>query len=385
MALLATVGQAQALDGREAALQAAHQALDQLGGGNPILAIVTSSYQYEAQQVINGLSSLLGNTPIIGFSTPAGLTSHGIHSHSVVLALISASDVKVNVHWLGGYTQASREVTMQLVELLSQNPAQTTLLFADGFNVDAEALCANLPVGAQVVGGLSSGDLHSGNSFQIGGNFSGSGGLAVAQLEGRVTIGLGYGHGWQAVGTHFRVTRSRSFWLRALDGRPASETYARLFGYPAREWAFPPLTHLTRLYPLGVEQTDASLLVRSPLRVEADGSFRMNTNIREGTDTYLMLGSLTTCQEAAREAARQALANLNGSKPILALVLADLAWRMLFEAQPGAEVAAIRQALGKETPIIGGYTLGQIVPRQEDTPLFLNQNLVIILLGEPRR
>jgi len=383
MAISAAIGQARALDGREAALQATHQALNHLGSAAPNLAILVSSYQYDAQQVVSGVSSLLGNVPIIGFSSPAGLTSQGIHSHSVVVALLSAGDTRIQVRWLPGYTQATREVTAQLAQLLAQNPAQAALFFADGFNADAEQLCANLPSGVNAIGGLSGGDLHSGSAYQIGGNQASAGGLAVVQMEGQLQVGLGYGHGWQPVGTHFRVTRARGFWLRTLDGRPASEAYARLFGYPARDWAFPPLTHLVRLYPLGIAQPDSSLLVRSPLRVEADGSLRLNTALRDGAEAYLLVGSLMACREAARNAAQQALAALHGGRPALALVLADIAWQMLFEAEPGAEIAALQQVLGDEVPVIGGYTLGQIVPRAEDTPLFLNQHLVVVVFGEP--
>ncbi len=385
MALSAAIGQARALDGREAALQATHQALNRLGSASPTLAILVSSYHYEAQQVVGGVTGLLGNTPVIGFSSPAGLTSQGVHSHSVVVALLSAGDARVNVRWLPGYTQATREVTAQLAQLIGQKPGQPSLFFADGFNADAEQLCANLPAGVTAIGGLSGGDLHSSSAYQIAGNQAGAGGLALMQLEGRIQVGLGYGHGWQPVGPYFRVTRARGFWLRTLDGRPASEVYARLFGYPAREWAFPPLTHLVRLYPLGIEQSDSSLLIRSPLRVEADGSLRLNTAIRDGVEAHLLVGSLMACREAARNAVQQALAALDGGKPALALVLADIAWHMLFEAEPGAEIAAIQQVLGPNVPIVGGYTLGQIVPRQEETPLFLNQHLVVILLGEPAK
>jgi hypothetical protein len=185
------------------------------------------------------------------------------------------------------------------------------------------------------------------------------------------------------VGTFFRVTRSRGFWVRTLDGRPASESYARLFGYPAREWAFPPLNLLARLYPLGLEQEDKSLLLRAPLRVEADGSFRMNASVNDGSDAYLMVGSLTACREAAQSAARQALAGLEGARPALALVLSDVSWQMLHEAQPGSDIAAVQEALGIDVPIAGGYTLGQIVPGGEGSPKFLNQHTVVIVFGEP--
>ncbi len=382
MTLLATVGQAQALDGREAGLQAAHQALNQLGSASCILGLVISSHQYEAQQVVNGVCSLLGATPLVGFSTPAGLTSAGSHPHSVVVALLSASDAKADVQWLAGYTQGGHEAVQGLAGLLGQNPTQTALLFADGFNGDAEQLCASLPPAARLVGALSSGDLHAGNAYQISGKQTGSSGLALARLESGIKIGIGYGHGWQPVGSRFRVTRSHGFWLRTLDGRPASEAYAHLFGYPAGDWVVPPLDHLVRLYPLGLEGPGEALLVRSPLRVEADGSFRMNATLRNDSQAYLLVGSLAACRQAAQTATLQAMAALDGAKPALALVLVDLAWQMLFEAQPGGEVAAVQEVLGAEVPIAGGYTLGQIVPTEEGTPQFLNQHMLVVVFGE---
>jgi hypothetical protein len=383
MTLLAAVGQARALDGRETGLQATHAALNALGSATPIFGIVITSYQYDAQQVINGVSSLTASMPLIGFSTPAGMTVDGLHPHSVVVALLANPDVHAEVQWLAGYTQGSREVSQQLVGILQGKPKTPTLIFADGFNADAEQLCAIMPPGVNLMGALSSGDLHSGNAYQIGGTQSGAGGLALARLEGQIKVGVGYGHGWQPVGTHFRVTRSRGFWVRTLDGRPSSEAYARLFGYPTREWAFPPLNHLARVYPLGLEQLDKSLVLRSPLRVEADGSFRMNATVVDGSEAYLLTGSLSACQTAARDATRKALDALDGARPVLALVLTDIAWQMLFEAQPGVDIAAVHETLGPNVLIAGGYTLGQIAPGGENIPQFLNQHMMVIVFGEP--
>jgi hypothetical protein len=384
MTLFATVGQARSLDGREAGLQATHQALNGLGRNTPFLGLVISSYQYDAQQVVSGIASLTGNMPLIGFSTPAGMTSAGLHPHSVVVALLAGSDIRVDVQWLPGYTQGSREVALRMADLLRSKPQQPCLFFADGFNADIEQLCTSLPPMTNLIGALSCGDLHTGNAYQIGGAQSGAGGLALARMEGAIKVGIGFGHGWQPVGTHFRVTRSRGFWVRTLDGRPASEVYAHLFGYPTRDWAFPPLNHLARIYPLGMEQLDKSLLIRSPLRVEADGSFRMNASVTDGADAYLLTGSMSACQAAAKSAVEQALEGLDRSRPVLALVLADISWQMLFEAQPGADIAAVQEALGKKVPIAGGYTLGQIVPGGEGTPQFLNQHIVVLLFGEGR-
>ena len=142
----------------------------------------------------------------------------------------------------------------RLLQLATLNPGSQALLFlADGFNGDPEQFCATMQVSSlPVAGGLSSGDSQSGSTYQMAGNQTGIGSLAAAFIRGGIHIGIGHGHGWDPVGSQFRITRSRGFWLRTLNGRPSSETYAELFGNPARDWAFPPLSYLVRLYPLGV-------------------------------------------------------------------------------------------------------------------------------------
>jgi len=383
MTLQAAVGIAQALDGREAGLQAAHQALNRLGSGNPGLGIVIASHQFQAREVSTGISSLLSDVPLVGFSSPAGLTNSGQHANSVVLALLKG-EFEAEAHWLPGYAQSGRETAARLMEAASlHEDNNTALLFADGFNGDAEQLCQGIQPGSiSFAGGLSSGDLHTGNSYQMAGSQTGTGSLSAVFLRGNLRVGFGYAHGWDPVGSQFRVTRSRGFWLRTLDGRPASETYADLFGYPARDWAFPPLSYLARLYPLGVEQGD-ELVVRAPIRVEADGSFRMNASVRDGIDAYLLVGSNAACEKAAGQAAQQALLALGNARPRFALVLVDVAWQMLMKSRPGAEVAAVQEILGSMVPVAGGYTLGQIVPgRDNDSPHFLNQHIAVIAFGE---
>lgn len=390
MTLTAAVGLGHAIDGREAGLQAAHQALNALGVATPGLALLLASNHFPPRDILNGAISLLGDTPLIGFSTPAGLTNAGQHPHSVTLALLSG-DFTAEAHWFSGYSQSGRETAQRLSQMATgTDQDRAVLLFADGFSGDAEQFCSAIQVGSlPVVGGLSSGELHTGSTYQLAGNQSGVGSLAAAFLRGNLRVGIGHAHGWDPVGSQFRITRSRGFWLRTLNGRPASETYAELFGHPAREWSFPPLSYLARLYPLGIEQGD-QLLVRAPIRVEADGSFRMNAPVRDGVDAYLLVGSRAACQRAAAQAAQQALLALGPLKPSFALILADIAWQLLLESSPGSEVAAVQDILGPDVPIAGGYTLGQIIPPDDETPgapttpRFLNQHIVVVTFAEGR-
>src|SRR6266496_3164782 len=383
MTLTVAIGNAQELNGREAGLQATHQALNRLDTGAPAFGLVIASQQYQAREVVSGVSSLLGDTPLIGFSSPAVLKMHCLHPNSVIVVLLGG-DIQAETRWMPGYAQSGRDTGAQLArQATEQSDTRALLFFADGFNGDADQLCNALGNGSYpLAGALSSGDLHTGHSYQIAGPQTGSGALAAAILRGDLRVGIGAAHGWNPVGSQFRVTRSRGFWLRTLDGRPASETYAQLFGYPARDWAFPPLSHLARLYPLGIEQGD-QLVVRAPIRVEADGSFRMNAPVRDGADAYLLVGSRVSCESAAQQAAQQALQQLEGRKPVFALVLVDIAWEMLLKSHPGSKISAVQDILGEEVPIAGGYTLGQIV-RAKETNLsqLLNQHIVVVVFAE---
>jgi hypothetical protein len=57
---------------------------------------------------------------------------------------------------------------------------------------------------------------------------------------------------------------------------------------------------------------------------------------------------------------------------------------MLLKSHPGAEIAAIQDILGKNIPLAGAYTLGQIVPGKEASPpQLLNQHIVVIAFAEP--
>lgn len=199
-------------------------------------------------------------------------------------------------------------------------------------------------------------------------------------------------------------------WVQTLDAAPAVETYARYFGYSPREWAFPPLTNMARLYPLGVEMSSATLepagdplaangatrtispttagdlLLRSPLRVEVDGSLRMSAPVPQGAVVHLMVGDPDACLQAARQASQTALDALTAGRanirPILAIALVDVAWQYLFETRPTQVAAALKATLG-DIPLVGAYTLGQIArPQPGAAPVIQNQNLAVVVFGE---
>jgi hypothetical protein len=392
MALSAIVGIAQALEGREAAAQATHQALDKVGRNPVVMGLVIASHYFPIQPVINGVSTLLGDVPLLGLSSSVEITADGPSEHSVVVALLTGEGISIHADWFSGFSEDGLGVASNMAQSLQLEDAKGSLfVVADGFTEDTQLIRTALPQGDfSIAGCLASGsNLHEAKTYQIGGRQFGSGGLAAAFLKGNLVTGVGYGHGWQPVGVYFQVTRSDGPWIRTLDDKPVSEIYATLFNYPTREWTLPPLNELVRLYPLGIEQhTQEPLLICSPLRMEEDGSMRMNKVVPEGRIGHLLVGSIEKCVEAAQQAAHQALDAIGKARPILALLFTDVSWHMLFNAQPGRDIQSVREIIGSDVPIAGGYTFGQIVRTKPGTEQdagntdLLNQHIEIAILAE---
>jgi hypothetical protein len=388
MSVHTSIGQAFMLQGRAAGAEAVHEALRDFRAQNVSLGMVFASANYDMKEIISGVTTQLGDTPLIGFSTPAEINTLGSHRRSVVVALLAADDLEVRADWVPGVMENTLRTVEQLIQTLHLGVGEegTLFLVGDGISNDGDVLCKSFPSGDyQFFGCLAGGDLRQGRTFQIGGAQVGTGGLAGALLKSdELVVGVGAAHGWQTVGAYFKVTQARGPWVRFLDNKPASESYAALFGRAARDWSFPPLNTLIRLYPLGIEDEEKKeLQVRTPLRVEADGSLRMNALVPNGSVGHLMVGGTKRCLDAARLATSNALKQLEGATPKLALVFADVSWEMLMRGQPGGEVQAVRDVLGKEVPVAGGYTFGQIA-QLNDSPIpeYLNQHIEVVIIGE---
>jgi hypothetical protein len=252
----AVYGVGAGVNGRDAAMQATQRALDQLGATKPVLALVFVSQEFQAGEVLSGLTSLLGDIPLWGFTTTTPLCSDGDLPRSVLVALITGSDLKAEVQWFPNYAQDSPAAARQFIANLKQEVflPQEILLVADGINGSLLPVCAALAeLQVNIVGCMAAGEPSLGKTYGIGKNQAGPGALSAVILGGRFRLGVGLGHGWQDLGIYFRATRTRDVWLQTLDGVPSAEAFSRYFGYTAREWAFPPLTDIARLYPLGVE------------------------------------------------------------------------------------------------------------------------------------
>ena len=121
MPLTGVVGQAHSLDSRQAAMVAANQALDNLGK-KAALAVAIVLQVHSLPQIMNGLSAVLGDTPLFGFSTPDALTDLAQSQHSITVALLAGDDLNVRAGWWSDGDNENAKLANRIAEGLQMNP-----------------------------------------------------------------------------------------------------------------------------------------------------------------------------------------------------------------------------------------------------------------------
>lgn len=342
------------------------------------LAVVVVPSEYPAEAVRSTLVSELRGVPFFGFSSAGQLHQHRQVDEQIIVAVLAGDGLDVRTAWWPGI---DGELPTNVRESLAPNEDNPVILAVDGTRADAQALTQLLD-GLHVVGCVTGGEMsHPNENYQLAGEAAGVGGVAGLHISGRVKLGVGMAHGWTPVGLYSKVTQADGLWIRTLDERPAAEFYANLFSIESYDWLSPLLKDMIRMYPLGIEQVGTGeMQICAPVRIEADGSFRMMTSVVPGSTGHVMVGSIMECERAIRQACSQALAALGNAQPVLAVVCVDVAWKTIFESEPTRIPRIMSDALGIDIPVVGGYSLGQIMT-PDRAPQVLNQHFEVILIG----
>jgi hypothetical protein len=205
---------------------------------------------------------------------------------------------------------------------------------------------------------------------------------AVVGLEILSTkpLGIGVGHGWQPASSAMRVTEADGFCVASLNAVPTVEVLAE--HARATEQRFDtsePLPFFLHNV-LGIA-TDAGYKLRVPLALTDAGAIACAAEVPAGAAVRIMGASDSSTNEAAAQAARNALAQLSGHAPAAGLVFDCAATRLRLGDRFGAELAAVESVLGP-VPYAGCNTYGQIARAKGQFTGFHNCTAVVCLFPE---
>ncbi len=385
---------------------AASEALSQLVHFKPSLALVFASSELDIPEVNRGVVEVLGDCPIIGTST-AGEIANGIIRHGVVVAVIASPHLKVRVGMGNGVNRDSRKAVQEalseadICEYFNPEYPQHQMLHmsAAGAPGVSPALLVVFSPGATKMRPSLSHDIHtllrrsSANRIPIFGGSSGDcfhyemncqmvnnrvseDAIALAFLESEILFGLAMAHGFSPTTSRALVTKASGHIVQELDGRPAAEVCAEIFGVPKADLIKGTLP-LSR-YPFGANDVYGNSLLHVPERILEDDSVQFAPLMRNDQVITLMHGSKEDIVRAGLSAYEKAVLHGGLNKPSLAIMFSCALRLMNDEEQEEIELIKRKTPI----PICGFYTYGEKGMSDDGLPVYSNQSVSTLVFSD---
>ncbi|MCK5332388.1 FIST C-terminal domain-containing protein [Candidatus Parcubacteria bacterium] len=387
------VGSSSNLDPSQAGKDACLQAIE--GLKNPKLLIVFSSSGYDQQEMLSAIREVSGDIPLIGCSSSGEIIGSGPLSKSVAIMAIESDSMNCVVaegeSIKPNPKEAGIKMANKLVEQTEGASIDSVIMLIDvltGNGADAvRGVNSVLGKDTLIVGGAAGDDFSFKETFVYLNDKVLPSSIVGAGFYGDNIMTVGVRHGWVPIGNPMKVTKSQGAIIEEIDGKPALSIYEDYFGEEeAKSLKNEALAKMALTYPLGMTTADNDeLLLRAPISADDNGAITCAAEVPEGSEVRLMIGSKDEAIAAAKEAAKNALENLNGKKPAGVIVFNCIARQKLFSRHAKDEIDAIKEVLGKDIPVIGFYTYGEIAPINGKNDIicrFHNETAVITVIGE---
>ncbi|MDI6782152.1 MAG: FIST N-terminal domain-containing protein [bacterium] len=373
MRLEAAVGYCQTIDDSfSAGAKAASMALEKTNGRADAV-FVFGAIKYDQQAMIDGINSKVRNAVLIGCSTDGEIVTDGYMEDSVSLIILNSDEFSfsvgygVNTHHDAQKT-AQDAVNMALDHIPEGKSPSICFLFGDGTKTDGASLVkgAKTILGNEfhIVGGLAGDGFCFKETYQYCNNQVITGGAASLLITGDIDVATGVRHGWTSIGCERRVTKVQGNVVYELDGEGVFGIYEDYLGERADE-----LPGVAFEFPFEVIDYKGRKYLRCPVGIDKDAeTITFAGEVPEGATVKMTSGTTIDAINAAKEAAEHALSKLGqGVTPSAIFVFNCCARKKVFGRRTQKEIDAIQDIFGKNVPMIGFYTYGEIAPVIEET------------------
>ncbi len=374
-------------DSREAGLSLGDQIAAQLEGTPPDAVILFVSPKYDAAELVACVVDRCGAKIIIGCSSAGEFTSDTHGDGRACAIAIRSSSLQFAVGIGRGISSDRRKAAEDMVRGFrcgeeGSNEYCSALILTDALAGHADELIEELTLKTggshQFFGGGAGDDANFKRTQVFVGKELASDAAVALEIISEKPIGIGVRHGWSPATAPMRVTESRGAVLVSLNASPILDVFREHAETTDQKFdqADPMPFFLHNI--LGIETGDGYKL-RVPLAVNPDGSVLCAAEIPQGAAVCIMSTDVASAKEAAANATRAALDQLNGHQPGVALFFDCVATRLRMGREFGDELEALKEVLG-ETQFAGCNTYGQVARTTGQFNGFHNCTAVVCVL-----
>ena len=379
------VGSAEGLD-NGAGARAADEALV---GDDARLLVVFCSPAHNLDTLLREIRKTAGEVPLIGCTTAGEIAAAGPLDASVVVAAFGGDGFAIKTACASAASRGLREAgatAARCMPVREDLPHKVLLLLTDGLAGDQQEIIRGaygvLGAGVPLVGGCAGDDLKMTKTFQLHGDRVLTDSVVAAGIASDAPLGIGVRHGWRRIGEPMLVTSSAGNRVHTLDDRPALDAYLERLGLEEPEDRDQEgLARLALTHPLGLSRPGGE----EQVRFIAGGDFSERSlsciaEVPQGALIWVMEGDARSVLEATDAAGADALAGLDGRRP-LGLIAFDCIARRGVLGDDGIRSEIDRLAtIASGAPVAGFYTYGEIA-RTRSLRGFHNQTLVVLSVG----
>ncbi len=259
------------------------------------------------------------------------------------------------------------------------------LIFTDRLNINGselvKGLSGRLPGSVTIAGGLSGDPTIFNKTYIIMDDEPAQDTMAILGFYGEhLKIGCGSMGGWDPFGPERLVTRSEGNVLYEFDGQSALALYKKYLGRYADD-----LPYSGHFFPLSFRDRNAVHgVIRSLISInDEDQSMTFAGDIPEGSYSRLMKTNIERLIDGAAEAAKASLKSMAPCTPQLAFLVTCAGRRLVLRQRFEEELEAVQEVLGKDIPMTGFYSYGEISPYAPGVKCELhNQTMTVTTIAE---
>lgn len=376
-------------EGKNAGRELGLNIIEKLGDKIPNVVIVFASSVYDYTSLLKSLKETCKSELIVGSSSAGEFTSNDFATDSACAVALYSTELKFSV----GLAQGIKTDRVRVVEHLHssltnlddyQYQYYSAMLFADalsGYTDEIIELLTEKTMGKYQFFGGGAGDnanFQRTHVFFDTEAFTDS--AVILEILSNKPIGVGAAHGWKPVGDKMRVTETDGMNLVSLNARPAVELFIEHAQTSGQEFdpeqPIPFFLHNI----LGIEIA-GDYKLRVPLAVQSDGSLSMASDIPNGAYVSFMTTDNDGSKQAAVTAAINAVQQLGGNKPNVALFFDCVATRLRMGREFDFELSQIAETLNG-TNYAGCNTYGQVARVTGQFSGFQNCTAVVCVIPE---
>lgn len=327
-----------------------------------LILLYTSRKQLENPVWLGLLRSVYPNANIMSCTTSGEIYESELLDDSISAVAISLEHSSIKVASINlKEVENSYEAGKKLVTQFSSSNLQHVLVSCDGWLVDGseliEGMYKDLSSNVTISGGMA-GDGANFSHTLVGLNHKIEQGniVAAAFYGNKLKVGYGNHGGWDVYGPRMLVTKCNGRIIEEINHKAALPLYKTYIGSDSEG-----LPGTALKYPLGlIKKGKTTPLVRTIFNVdEINQTIITGSKIAVGSEICFIRAEFDNIIKGVEQAAESAVSLTDG--PVeLALIVSCIGRKLLFGQDIQEEIEICKKKLGRQTPVIGYYSNGEI-------------------------